>query len=288
VSANPHSETQSNLDVSPIQPVKDPSSSYEWRLIYDLERLLRYASTAKEIDIGSDILNAATKALETAEASAKNGHLLPPDAHSNLLKSVDAITPKVYPVTTASLEIAEIMEIGRTGLSPRQVEIRRRVDALTTRWIWFAIAALGLVFIMTAITEDVPKPNAPHGWSSFIDAIYPYVYPFAEFVNPIILGFLGSCAYILRSILQGLANQTFVLRDGTTYTLRSILGMILGFMILNLVKDKQGTLPFLSAVTIPFLAGYAVEPMFAALDNIVVTIRDAVGRDPAPHAGKGK
>ena len=61
--------------------------------------------------------------------------------------------------------------------------------------------------------------------------------------------------------------------------------MILGFIIPNLFLDKNAHLG-LGAIAIPFLAGYAVEPMFAALDNIVLTFRDAVSRNPVAGAAK--
>jgi hypothetical protein len=323
-------EIVATKDLAPKEvPARDPATSYEWRLIYDLERLLRYASTAKEIDIAPNILDSATKALQVAETMMKSGASITSEAHSDLLKSIDAISPKVYPVTTASLEISEIMEIGRTGLSNRQSEIRDRVQALTDQWMRLAVLSLFLVFVMTALSwrprpvEPQAAPAAssvtmsaaarsqslpatghavPHaagqpakaatsgGWSQLFDPVYVriFVFSFATFVNPIILGFLGACAYILRTILQGLASQTFVLRDGTTYTLRSILGMILGFLIPNLLEGSNHAFDFLGAVAVPFLSGYAVEPMFGALDTIVTTMRDAVSRNPAPGAGKGK
>jgi hypothetical protein len=147
------------------------------------------------------------------------------------------------------------------------------------------VSALLLVFAFGAIisVEDA----AIHTGPAFLSDFWPMLIKTANFVNPIALGFLGACAYILRSILQGLAARTFVLRDGTSYVLRAILGMILGFMIPNLFLDKNAHLG-LGAIAIPFLAGYAVEPMFAALDNIVLTLRDAVSRSPVPGAAKAR
>jgi hypothetical protein len=83
----------------------------------------------------------------------------------------------------------------------------------------------------------------------------------------------------------GLANKTFVLRDSSAYALRSILGMILGYIIPHLYGDSAG---LLTSIAVPFLAGYAVEPMFAALDNVVLTLRDAVSRTAAPGDSKAK
>jgi hypothetical protein len=246
--------------------------SYEQRLTHDLERLLRYASTAKSIEVPKDVLQDAAHALQAAKSQIGELRPLATDAEVALFKAIDALSPRVYPATTASLEIAELMEAGSVGGSDRQMEIRRRVKSLIRNWIYVTVICLLFVFLTLLGKKLTPVPDL---------ALVIY---FCSFVNPIVLGCLGSCAFILRSILQGLASQTFVLRDGTTYTLRFILGAILGFMIPGLMADNVQTLGFLSAIAVPFLAGYAVEPMFAALDNLVLTIRDAVSRSPTPRA----
>jgi len=258
-----------------------PMPSYEERLTHDLERLLRYALTAKEVDVPKDLLEDATKAVQASKSVLSECAVLTPDIELALFRCVDALTPRVYPATIASLEIAELMETGSTGGSVRQQQIRQRVKRLISTWIWATIAALMLVFATSALeTLDLGAYPLVGSWGK----------PLSTAANPIVLGFLGACAYILRNILQGLANQTFVLREGTNYTLRSILGIVLGFMMPALLPtnpDGNGFGP-LSLIAIPFLAGYAVEPMFAALDNLVLTIRDAVSRGPASAAVRAR
>jgi hypothetical protein len=252
---------------------------YEESLVADVERLRRYASTDKDIEVGDTVLGDATMALQAAKAEMAGSGSLDGATELLLIKSIDALSPKIYPATLASLEIADIMEVGKRGLNDRQLQIRDQVNRLITWWIWVAIVTLLLVFLTSAVKENMPGAAAPQSDYSVLST-------FSAFVNPIILGFLGACAFILRSILQGLANKTFVLRDGTAYILRSILGMILGFMVPRLYSNvSQG---LLSDIAIPFLAGYAVEPMFAALDTLVLTIRDAVSRGGVSAGGKGK
>lgn len=255
--------------------------SHDERMTGDLARLLRYALTAKDLDVPKEVLEPATKALQSAKAEMIAGKPPSADIELQLFSAIDALTPRVYPVTTDSLEIGEIMEIGKIGGTPRQIYIRNQVNGLIARWIWSAIVALVLIFIMSAAETDL-APDATGSLHVF--------QKFAFFVNPILLGFLGACAYILRNILQGIANQSFVLRDGTNYTLRSILGMILGFMIPYLFSKNAGdeAFTFFNDIAVPFLAGYAVEPMFAAMDNIVVTIRDAVSHSSLGGAAKPK
>lgn len=275
--------TPVNLD--PCATTRADTQAYVESLVKDLARLLRFASTAKDIDVPNEILEDAAKVLQAAETQVNECKPLDTDTELGMFKAIDALSPKVYPATTASLEIADIMEVGKLDGTERQQQIRRRVNRLIMVWIVAAVSALMLVFTFGAIisVEDA----AVHTGPAFLSDFWPMLVKTANFVNPIALGFLGACAYILRSILQGLANRTFVLRDGTSYVLRAILGMILGFMIPNLFLDKNAHLG-LGAIAIPFLAGYAVEPMFAALDNIVLTLRDAVSRTAAPGTAKAR
>jgi hypothetical protein len=278
-------ETITPLKLEPCLPVRADVQAYVESLVKDLARILRFASTAKDIDVPNEILEDAAKALQAAETQINDCKPLDPETELDVFKAIDALSPKVYPATAASLEIADIMEVGKSDGTERQQQIRRRVNRLVTLWIVAAVSALMLVFTFGAIisVEDA----AIHTGPAFLTDIWPMLLKTANFVNPIVLGFLGACAYILRSILQGLAARTFVLRDGTSYVLRAILGMILGFMIPNLFLDKNAHLG-LGAIAIPFLAGYAVEPMFAALDNIVLTLRDAVSRNPVAGAAKAR
>jgi len=249
----------------------EQTENYVERLTNDLERLLRYASTAKDVDIPDEVLKEATNALQASKSAFSEDQSLSEQAELLLFKSIDVLSPKVYPATVISLEIAELMEVGSKVGSARQQKIRIRVKELVAAWNLAALLALLMAFAMTAFkAADKSLPSNLQVLVSISDV-----------ANPMVLGFLGACAFILRRILQGLASQTFVLREGTTYRLRSILGIILGYMIPRIVADVSGKqIGFLSSLAIPFLAGYAVEPMFAALDNIVLTIRDAVSRDP--------
>jgi hypothetical protein len=255
-------------------PLHAHALSNEASLVADVERLRRYVATAKDVQVTSESLDDTTQALQAAKAQLAGSGLLDLTTESQLIAAVNALTPKIYPVTLASLEIADIMEIGNSGLSPRQKQIRERVNRLVTWWIWIAIFTLMLVFLTSGIDEG------KFDWN--------YLAEYSKFLNPIILGFLGSCAFILRNVLQGLATKTFILRDGNAYALRSILGMILGYMIPRLYSAPDQSAGLLTSVAIPFLAGYAVEPMFAALDNLVLTLRDAVSRNPAPGGTNGK
>jgi len=282
-----HSNQSSDEAVGSPNPKDAPKpcdDDYGERLTNDQERLLRYASTAKDIDIPKDVLEEATKALQIAKSSISERNSLDQQAELALFKSIDALSPKVYPATVVSLEIAELMEIGSSLGTLRQQEIRARVKNLVGAWNRSALVALGFVFVLAAL-KAVVSPAMQNGKLTANESltISNVVTAALSVANPMILGFLGACAFILRRILQGLASQTFVLREGSTYLLRAILGIILGYMVpliyATVNNKKIDEIGLLGSLAIPFLAGYAVEAMFGALDTIVLTVRDAVSRE---------
>lgn len=255
--------------------VKIMSASYEERLRDDLERLLRYASTAKSVEIPAEMLSSATSALQMAKSviSEKNAQL-DQETELKLFQSIDALSPRVYPVTAASLEISAVMEAGNLSTDPRHIEIRSRVVREIRKWRWAAISALALIFALNGLKAFKTEIDATQ--MAFITSL-------PDFALPITFGFLGACTFILRNILNSLADQTFVLRDRTMYNLRAILGVILGFMIPVILEKTAPAGGETSTwetgkVIVSFLAGYAVEPVFTALDNLVLTLRDAVSR----------
>jgi len=104
---------------------KNPNHAYDWRLIFDLERLMHYASTAKEVDVPIQICSDATAALQTAKTQMQNDGSLASATQMSLLKAIDDLSPKIYPVTTASLEIADALDVAKPDPSHQQLEIRR-------------------------------------------------------------------------------------------------------------------------------------------------------------------
>ena len=116
--AEPVIKSSSISDGLDLEMREGPLHGYGERLANDLTRLLRYASTSKEVDISKDILEAATTALRAAKLEMIDGK--PPSAETelDLFKAVDSLSPKVYPATIASL-------VGRSRCSFRgRVQIR--------------------------------------------------------------------------------------------------------------------------------------------------------------------
>ncbi len=254
---------------------------YEQRLVDDLERILRYASTARQIEIPGDDMQSATLALQVAKSQLNEFSRLYQDSELALLQSIDKLSPRIYPVTAPSLEIVQLMEVGSQPGDERQQAIRKHVKSSVDLWMIMTMNALMLSVFTAGAASNAPVAtvtavaDSPMSWLAVGFAL-------AKFLSPLALGFLGACSFILRGMLHSLASQTFVPRDGSSYALRAMLGITLGFMIPNLFpKTGAATaVEIFGAIAIPFLAGYAADPIFAALDTIVTTLRDVVTRQP--------
>ncbi|SIQ35787.1 hypothetical protein SAMN05880590_103287 [Rhizobium sp. RU35A] len=256
-----------------VNLVAGPEFSLIDKLVADLERMLRYSSITKTVEVPKDIVDEASAALAKARGMGPPTSAQASDVEVSLLQAIDKITPRIYPATPLSLEIADLMEgqsRGRTVIdeASREGIIYKRVNRLIRKLMWFTLCSLILVIVSFAL-RDV-----------FDDKLGPYKTHVEHMVN-IIVGLLGACAYILRSILTRLASQTFVLREEAGYYLRMNLGMTLG-LIMPQIAGATGSA--VSGFVIAFLAGYAVEPMFTALDTLVTTLRDAVARPSAQPA----
>jgi hypothetical protein len=110
-------------------------------------------------------------------------------------------------------------------------------------------------------------------------------------ILPMILGLLGACTQVLRSISRRVIDQSMNTIFLPAYYVRIVLGMIVGATIgLFLLPSSSPTTtenPFsfltnLPLLTAAFLAGYAAEVFFALLDRVVGDARNYVaGSKPA-------
>jgi hypothetical protein len=102
----------------------------------------------------------------------------------------------------------------------------------------------------------------------------------AQFFLPLLYGWVGALAYILRTLASELRAATFSKTSSTEYTLRWPLGMLAGVAIGLLLQPQ--TLTGLAALTplgVAFIAGYSVELLFTFLDRLVRAFSE---REPPP------
>jgi hypothetical protein len=87
---------------------------------------------------------------------------------------------------------------------------------------------------------------------------------------PLLLGAIGACTYVLRLMSQQIADTTFSSTSPIRHFVRVALGALAGVAIgLGGFAPENG----LSAAALAFLAGYAVEPVFATLDAFAAKFR---------------
>ena len=91
-------------------------------------------------------------------------------------------------------------------------------------------------------------------------------------VLPILLGTMGSCAYVTRLIAQQIRETTFSstspIRNLVRIALGALAGVIVGYG--GIASNIS-----ISPSALAFIAGYAVEPVFATLDNLAEKFRKA-------------
>ena len=108
-----------------------------------------------------------------------------------------------------------------------------------------------------------------------------------NYVMPILYGFLGSIAFVLRRHYDRLATQQLLPRDLRANSIRLALGVLTGGCI-GLVYSSSsvvqttgilGAATTFSTAAIAFLAGYGVEGVFKALDSVISQVFRVNGTD---------
>jgi len=89
-------------------------------------------------------------------------------------------------------------------------------------------------------------------------------------VLPIVLGLMGACAYVIRLISDEIKDTTFSRTSSTRHIVRVALGGLAGVVIGFGGIAIAGSL---SSSALAFIAGYAVEPVFATFDSIAEKFR---------------
>lgn len=124
----------------------------------------------------------------------------------------------------------------------------------------------------------------------------------AAYVLPLLYGLLGAFAYVLRDIAREVRDVTFSAESTIRYGLRLSLGLLSGIAVGLLLTPGSGEngnavpsevldLKTLSPLGLAFVAGYAVELIFAAMDRIVTAFtgdRTIGARERPAKGGKGE
>lgn len=114
---------------------------------------------------------------------------------------------------------------------------------------------------------------------SYVARTTPRIDGIAQFINfallPVLLGTMGACAYVVRMLSEQIRTTTFTSTSGIRHAVRvalgALTGVVLGFG--GYLTPAMASGSPLSAAALSFIAGYAVEPVFALLDKIAETFR---------------
>jgi hypothetical protein len=92
----------------------------------------------------------------------------------------------------------------------------------------------------------------------------------SQYFLPFLYGWLGSLAYILRTLSREIQDVTFTRGSEIRYSLRWPLGMLAGVTV-GLFFDPSYFSGFavITPLGLAFLAGYGVELLFTGLDRMV-------------------
>jgi hypothetical protein len=134
-------------------------------------------------------------------------------------------------------------------------------------------------FLDTSIVQLRTTIDGFYARQSYVARTTPRIDGIAQFINfallPVLLGTMGACAYVVRMLSEQIRTTTFTSTSGIRHAVRvalgALTGVVLGFGGYFTPGMASGSI--LSAAALSFIAGYAVEPVFALLDKIAETFR---------------
>jgi hypothetical protein len=100
------------------------------------------------------------------------------------------------------------------------------------------------------------------------------------YLLPLLYGWVGSMAFVLRSLIVTVKNKSFRPELNVEYRLRVYLGVLAGLVIGWFLSGKTGSqtsVANLAPAAVSFVAGYSVEILFSTMDRLVAGFVTAFG-----------
>jgi hypothetical protein len=151
-------------------------------------------------------------------------------------------------------------------------------------WLWTTIT--GAKLDCGAPTEQQPD-GIVKAWRSHETRVSASIAVMAGFALPMMLSFLGGCAYVLREHGMKLANWTLEPHDGKNPWLRVLLAALLGGLVgVIWTSDEPVALGGfnLSLAAIAFFVGFSVEAVFRLIQTLIEGVVSTI-RAPGSTAG---
>lgn len=96
-----------------------------------------------------------------------------------------------------------------------------------------------------------------------------------QYILPLMYGFLGGFAFVLRSLANETKSMTYTAVSNIKFALRihlgALAGLIVGFLWGDISSSPIGIVESFSPLAVAFVAGYSVEFMFRLLDSLIGT-----------------
>jgi hypothetical protein len=239
---------------------KDGSSSQGTRrrdisqplVLEEVNALIRYASE-RGIDPGGTALAALNKVVVEYEG-ARQGQKA--QKQGELLKHYATLTAKTAPVN------------GRTLLDTNQANRQLGTLALLTIVLLALVIANG-IFALWFGDQIEPEEGLQLG------LLYTQRYVLG-YLAPFLWGGLGACVYLLKRLYDIAADRAYDRAQLKGWTLRVLLGAILGAVVVHLFDLSTltaGGVP-LEANAVAFFVGLGVKVVYGAFERMVEVLAD--------------
>lgn len=201
--------------------------------------------------------------------------------------SRDFIRPLVCPFSTSfdlqrfnSLEAeaaalrSEVDKVRITPSSTSTVFQKAEVPVYSDSSSWSQYANLRINQEKLRAKEDELNRIHSDRFRSLLVEVRIIVGNLAAYLIAMVMGVLGSLAYVLRTLSVQLRDHTYVPLPFSVSIVRICLGAIAG-VFGSMLGSGDPTLKTLPPVFLPFVLGYGIEILFSLLDRIVKTFTQA-------------
>ena len=134
-----------------------------------------------------------------------------------------------------------------------------------------------------------PSSPTPTDWSRTEMRIEATIATLSGFFLPLLTGFIGGVAYVLRRLDHKLSQSTLEPRDGWHAVLRVLLAMTLGGLIGVVWSGDTVSLGGvnLTLAAAAFFVGFALEAVFTLIEAMVESVAGRLRGEPGPPARAG-
>ena len=217
--------------------------------------------------VGSNLLNAMPKFTETQQTA-----LLAVEAKKRLLRV--AVNPPEQPPPSPTVPLAptekDIANESALLAAEHLEDERTRIADMLATW---CRVLLPDSWVPSRTSKATHSDEYEQLDSDRVVALASRVLEvLQQYVLPLLYGWLGAMAYVLRTLGQQSRARLFSVENQTDFNLRVWLGVVAGLAIGWFFRSDKAAGPAvgsISALALAFVAGYSVDLLFTAMDRVV-------------------